>query len=150
MLIICQQRFLFNFFYVFYFYFLIKNAFLTFFYSWGQRFFTSIVQVGLQRNKRPNTDIVRPGRCVTCDVTLADTVTPSYSATISSRTRGVAELSRFNDSMQMLFTALLSFRTLTRMITPELTFLINRHLRIVGLSTWVKSIISSCQCLRQS
>src|SRR6218665_862993 len=36
MLLICQQRFLFNVFYVFYFFH--KTAFLTFFYSWGQSF----------------------------------------------------------------------------------------------------------------
>src|SRR6218665_124705 len=36
MLLVCQQRFLFNVFYVFYFFH--KNAFFNVFYSWGQRF----------------------------------------------------------------------------------------------------------------
>src|SRR6218665_3971485 len=41
MLLICQQRFLFNVFYVFY--FCHKNAFFNVFYSWAQRFFTSML-----------------------------------------------------------------------------------------------------------
>src|SRR6218665_214388 len=44
MLLICQQRFLFNVFYVFYFFHKIRD--FNVFYSWGQRFFTSMV-IGL-------------------------------------------------------------------------------------------------------